>query len=71
MIYKYGIELKQPKITECCLYDVEKLISHNFLDGYSYDFVEKDANASSNNTKKIDRMLIDSITEVIISCSSM
>ncbi len=42
-----GIETRNPKVVECCLYDIEvklpinffkKFISHNFLDGYSYDY---------------------------------
>ncbi|CAD8099384.1 unnamed protein product [Paramecium sonneborni] len=65
IIYKYCIDIKHNKITECCLYDLEKLITQNFLDGYSYDYLEFEKG------KQKDRMLIDSIVESIISCTKL
>lgn len=80
IIYKMGIETRNPKVVECCLYDIEvklpinffkKFISHNFLDGYSYDYAHSfttEEQSPKNIEKKTNRMLIDSIVETVCSC---
>lgn len=43
----------------------KKLISQNFIDGYSYDYIEVEKG------KQKDRMLIDSIVESVVSCTKL